>query len=112
MKNTVRRMSGNIFAGCTSLTSITLPSSLERITGSTFKNTRLVNVVMPVSTTNIGIYVFNDIPTLQSITIYDNVTTIHENAFNNTSNLTFRVLANSYALQYAQNHNINYEIIT
>jgi len=68
------------FAGCSSLTSVTIPASV----------------------TSIGRYAFGGCRALTSITIPASVTSIGERAFEDCKNITFHVKEGSYAWQYAK----------
>lgn len=65
------------FYGCTSLTSATLPSTIETIGESAFYDcTNLATVTLPDALTTIGKEAFRNCSTLTSITIPENVTTM------------------------------------
>ena len=58
------------FAGCTNLTSITIPSSVESIGQSAFSGcSSLTSITIPENVTSIGAYAFLDCSSLTSITI-------------------------------------------
>ena len=76
------------FEGCTSLTSIVLPETLEKIEDCAFKDcTSLKTLVLPRNLETINNNAFEN-SSLTSITIQKNVTDIEENAFANCSQLT------------------------
>jgi len=97
-------LSGNIFtsigdsafASCTSLTSITIPSSVTSIGGSAFYVcTSLTSVTIPDSVTSIGWYAFYDCTSLTSVTIGNSVTSIGNYAFYRCTSLTSITIPNS-----------------
>lgn len=87
------------FAGCTTLKSITIPSSITSIGDEIFKGcTALTDVSLPTSITEISRNAFANCTSLQSITIPSSVTTIWDGAFsgcNTLSSLTFPASVNA-----------------
>lgn len=72
----------NAFAGCQSLTSVTLPDSIKSIgSGAFYGCTSLKGINIPASVTEIGGEAFAYCEALESITIPDSVTTIGMGAF-------------------------------
>lgn len=76
-----------MFCDCTALKNITLPKSIEQI----------------------GNYAFISCKSLEKIVLYENVTSIGEDAFAECDNLTIYGMKDSYAEQYANEHNIPFE---
>ena len=67
----------NAFQGCSSLTSITIPNSVTTIAGYTFNNcSSLTSITIPNNVTSIGMGAFKGCSSLKSITIPKSVTTI------------------------------------
>ncbi len=79
----------NAFRGCTSLTSIIIPSSFTSIGDSAFEGcSSLTSITIPRSVTSIGNYAFEGCSSLTSITIPRSVTSIGDSAFEGCSSLT------------------------
>ena len=77
------------FAGCSGLTSITLPESITTIEYETFSGcSSLTSITIPVSVTTIGQGAFAGCSGLTSITIPDSIVFIKNAAFYNCSGLT------------------------
>jgi len=77
------------FAGCTSLTSITIPDSVTSIGGFAFDGcSSLTSITIPEGVTSIGNYSFSWCTSLTSITIGEGVTSISKRAFYNCTSLT------------------------
>ena len=77
------------FSGCSSLTSLTLPSSVTSIGGHAFeKCSGLTSLTLPSSVTSIGEFAFRYCSGLTSLTIPSGVTTIDYYAFADCSGLT------------------------
>lgn len=123
------------FEGCTSLTSVSIPFSIDSLSKKAFQNCTslkdltisngiteipvqafygcisLNNVAIPQSVTSIANFAFSDCTSLTSITIPKATTSIASNAFRNCSNLTIYGYKNSYAQQYATENSIPFVII-
>ena len=77
------------FSGCSSLTSLTLPSSVTSIGGHAFSGcSGLTSLTLPSSVTSIGEFAFRYCSGLTSLTIPSGVTTIDYYAFADCSGLT------------------------
>ena len=77
------------FAGCTNLTSVTIPNSVESIGEQAFSRcSGLTTVTIPNSVTSIAIAAFSRCSGLTSITIPESVTSIMDDAFSRCSGLT------------------------
>jgi hypothetical protein len=76
------------FAGCTQLTTVTLPSTLTHIGGFAFSNcTALRTITIPSGVTSIGNSSFEGCTALQNITLPNTLTSIGRNAFAGCSSL-------------------------
>ena len=74
------------FKDCTSLTSVTIPNSVESIGDNAFQNcTSLTSITIPDSVISIASYVFNGCSKLKKIEIPDSVTYIGSKAFDGTA---------------------------
>jgi hypothetical protein len=78
----VTKIGNYAFNFCTSLTSITIPSSVTSIGNYAFSDcTSLKSITIPNSVTSIGSHAFSNCKSLTSITIPDSVTSIDDSAF-------------------------------
>lgn len=84
------------FSGCSSLTSITIPSSVTSIKEYAFQHcSSLTSIVIPSSITEISEHTFLACGSLTSITIPNSVTSIKKYAFQSCSSLTSISIPNS-----------------
>ena len=82
------------FSGCSRLTNITIPNSVTEIGIYAFDGcSSLTSVTIPDSVTTIGNWAFQDCSSLTSVTIPDSVTEIGIQAFNSCSSLKSVYLA-------------------
>ena len=89
MSNSVTCVEPQTFAGCSALTSITIPNSVTSIGAAAFVHCRALNsVTFSNSVTSIGENAFNGCSSLTSVTIPSSVTSIGDGAFNNFSTPT------------------------
>ena len=76
------------FRDCTSLTSVTIPSSVTSIGSYAFEDcTSLASVTIPSSVTSIGSYAFSGCTSLASVTNSSGVTSIGDYAFSGCTSL-------------------------
>ena len=86
IEENTRLIAGFAFGGCSSLTSVTIPSSVTSIGSYAFKGcTALTSVTIPSSVTSIGSYAFWGCSSLISVTIPKSVTSIGHDAFKGTA---------------------------
>ena len=84
------------FAGCSGLTSVTIPNSVTSIESGTFYNcTGLKSMIIPNSVKSIGADAFSGCSGLTSVTIGNSVTSIEVAAFIECSGLTSVTIPNS-----------------
>jgi len=94
--SSVTSLGGYAFSGCTGLTSVTIPNSVTRIRIYAFSDcSRLTSVTIPNSVTTIESSVFSDCSSLTSVTIPNSVTKIESSAFSDCSSLTSVTIGNS-----------------
>lgn len=110
--NNVSCLDGCAFESCTSLKDIKLPASLEVIWGNCFNDCiSLKEIVVPEGCKRISGSAFANCKALRTITIPASVSFIVYNAFSGCSpNLVVIVQADSYALEFAKEHRLNYRI--
>ena len=86
------------FSHCSSLTSITLPSSITAIGGYAFTGcSRLTSITIPESVTEIGSWAFSNCSSLTSVTIPSSITAIWSYAFTGCSSLISVTILSSIA---------------
>ena len=91
----VKAIGDSAFAGCSGLTSITIPDGVTTIGNGAFRAcSSLTSITIPDGVTSIGDSAFAVCTSLTSITIPDGVTTIGNGAFNGCSSLTSITIPN------------------
>ena len=87
--NSVTKISRNAFSYCSALTSVTIPNSVIKIGEGAFKTcSALTSVTIPNSVTTIEEEAFRDCTNLQKVNIGNSVKTIRTSAFNNCTSIT------------------------
>ena len=86
--NTVSFIGEGAFSGCSSLTSIEIPSGVTSIGDYAFNGSSLTSIEIPSGVTSIGNLAFGGCSSLTSIEIPSGVTSIGEGAFMGCSSLT------------------------
>ena len=104
---TVTDIGDGAFSKCRDLISVIIPNSVTGIGDRTFSECwGLRSVTIPDSVKSIGDGAFFECRSLSSVAIPNSVTIIGDNAFNGCDMLTLTVGRDSYAKQYAIQHNI------
>lgn len=112
MGNGVTEIEMYVFAGCSKLENVKISSNLSILESGTFNScTSLKEVVIPEGVQAINGWAFNNCPNLISVTIPKSVTYM-ENLFVECPNVIMNVYEGSYALEYAIENDINYQIIS
>ena len=91
----VTSIGDNAFCGCTGLTSIAIPNSVDSIGDDAFCCTGLTSITIPDSVKSIGDYAFSGCTGLTSITIPDSVKSIGNSAFAGCENLIMITIPDS-----------------
>jgi len=86
--NSVTNIGTSSFAGCTSLASVSIPSSVTIIGDHAFQATPITSISIPSNVANIGSYAFYECYSLTSITIPNSVTSIENFTFGQCAGLT------------------------
>ncbi|MBQ3022045.1 MAG: leucine-rich repeat protein [Clostridia bacterium] len=108
----VKKIADETFFGCKRLVNISLPEGLRTISASAFDGCKsLTEIELPESTTKIENGAFTDCGSLKKIVIPDSVTSIADDAFNGCNAITIYASVNSYAIEYAKEKGIAWEII-
>ena len=94
--NSVTSIESYAFSDCSGLTSVSIPNSVTSIEGGAFKNcSGLTSVTIPNSVTSIRSATFEACSSLTSVTIPNSVTSIESYAFYACSSLTSVTIPNS-----------------
>ncbi len=107
-----RAIGESAFINCTNLTGITFPDSLASIAGGAFAGCEnLTAITLPNHLTSIESVAFVGCTRLESVELPKSLETIGDGAFMDCSRLVLTVPRDSYALKYAQDNGIPYEIV-
>ncbi len=100
------------FCQCSGLTSVKIPNSVTSMGKLAFYGcSGLTSIEIPSSVTSIGDFAFAYCSGLTSIEIPDSVTNIEKQAFVGCKEITICANQNSYAEQYAQEHDIPFQAV-
>ena len=105
-------MGGGDFNGCTSLTEVTIPSSVQEMWSAEFYNcSNLKRVIYEDGVSgDISLYCFDGCTSLEEVQIPASITYIVDTAFDKCNpDVVLKVKKDSYAENYAIEHNLNYE---
>ena len=94
--DSVTKIGGRVFYGCSSLTSITIPDNVTSIGMCAFcECSRLVSIIIPDKVTEIGYCAFSDCTSLTNVVVGEGVTKIDAGAFQNCTSLAKINIPNS-----------------
>ena len=96
------------FYYCQELHALNLPASVKWIDRQAFAESGLRNVSLPEGIQKIGSEAFGHCGSLRAILIPKELKDIADDAFRSTWSITIYCFGNSYGLEYARKHNINY----
>ncbi len=96
------------FYDCKELHALNLPAGVKWIDGQAFAESGLRNVSLPEGIQKIGSEAFGHCGSLRAILIPKELKDIADDAFRSTWSFTIYCYGNSYGLEYARKHNINY----
>lgn len=107
--STLDKIGFGSFMGCTSLTDINISSNISEINGQVFQNcTSLTEFTVPNSVGTISDFSFAGCTSLEKVVIPKTVKNISAKAFLNCDKLTIFGYINSYAQTYAEENGINF----
>lgn len=107
--STLDKIGFGSFMGCTSLTDINISSNISVINGQVFQNcTSLTEFTVPNSVGTISDFSFAGCTSLEKVVIPKTVKNISDKAFLNCDKLTIFGYTNSYAQTYAEENGINF----
>ena len=85
---TVTAIGDDAFAGCTALTTVELPNTLEVIGYRAFEASGLTQITLPGSVTDIYLNAFSNCSAIESIKISDGITSVADMLFSSCAALT------------------------
>ena len=102
LPNSLKSIGSYVFSSCIKLKDISIPMSVTEIHKGAFENCDSLEIVtLPGGIVDIGDIAFANCDRLQSITIPASVTSIDRSAFNDSTNVTIRGTAGTYAERFA-----------
>ena len=102
LPNSLKSIGSYAFSSCIKLKNISIPTSVAEIHKGAFENCDSLEIVtLPGGIVDIGDIAFANCDRLQSITIPASVTSIDRSAFNDSTNVTIRGTAGTYAERFA-----------
>ncbi len=102
LPNSLKSIGSYAFSSCIKLKDISIPTSVAEIHKGAFENCDSLEIVtLPGGIVDIGDIAFANCDRLQSITIPASVTSIDRSAFNDSTNVTIRGTAGTYAERFA-----------
>ena len=109
LTSSVSKIGESAFSDTPALKSINLEdSSIESIGKNAFLNSGIEEIILPDNCTSIGDGAFAQCEDLTKIEIPDSVTSIGDDAFRDSDKVVIYGTADSYAVAYAKEHEIDY----
>ncbi len=99
-KEGVTAIPDDAFKGLLKLENVTLPTTLETIGNSAFRETAISSISIPDSVTEIGAYAFDNCDSLEAITLPAGLESMGEGALGDCANLATITLNNDFELTY------------
>lgn len=94
------------------ISDVVIGEGIKNIPDQTFFGTvNIRSVTLPDTMEQIGEMAFADCVNITEITLPESINEIRQDAFMNVRDISFKVYSDSYALKYAQDNNLKYEII-
>ena len=88
LSNKLTTLPEGIFEDCNNLETVVLPEKLVSIPENAFRNTKLTELNLPESVTEIGQYAFMGCNNLKQINLTDNITKLGDHVFASCANLS------------------------
>lgn len=109
----LKKLGAGAFWNCSSLAAIDIPANVENIETGTFCGcTSLKRIELPFGVKSIGNAAFSHCESLKEIVIPPTVKSMMGSIFEGcNSNMVIKCAEGSVAMKYAQNHDIQYELI-
>lgn len=100
------------FEGCSSLESVVIDAEISTVYNQCFNQcTALKSVTLNDNITTIREYAFANCPNLTYLAIPESVNQIYKSSFANDTNLVLGVYEGSYAMQYAEENQIDHIVL-